>query len=123
MNENRIEAREIIGDFGFTYYFLFYIWYKKEKNTQAKLGECMRISWIKNKKDMESFEWIKSFGGKVYELEEPEQVDQVIKELCDQQHCKTIILSNELAGFSEDIIKKYKKDEQIRIVIAPKKSD
>ena len=34
---------------------------------------------------------------------------------------KTIILSNEIASFSEDIIKKYNSIENISIIIAPKK--
>lgn len=81
----------------------------------------MKISWIKNKNDKQSFEWIKSLGGNVYELEDPEEIDQMMRQLYKSEKCKTFILSNELAGFSEDIIKKYQQDEQMKIIIAPKK--
>ena len=81
----------------------------------------MKISWIKNKQDEKSFEFIKSFGGNVYEIEEPEEIDIFIDKLCKEENCKTIIISNELAGFSEDIIKKYKNNTHINIIIAPSK--
>lgn len=77
--------------------------------------------WIKNKQDKQSFQWIQTLGGNVYELEDPEKVDQMIENLYKKEECHTVILSNELAGFSEDIIKKYQFDEKIRIIIAPVK--
>ena len=81
----------------------------------------LKISWIKTKADKISFEWIKSFGGNVYELENPEEVDQLMTQLQEKENCKTFILSNELAGFSEDMIKKYQEDENINIIIASRK--
>lgn len=39
------------------------------------------------------------------------------------KHCDTIIVTNEVASFSEDIIKKYNKDESISIIIAPNKNE
>lgn len=82
----------------------------------------MKISWIKNKEDKQSFSVIQNLGGTVYELDDPEKVDQTIENLYKKENYNTIIISNELAGFSEDIIKKYQNDEQIRIIIAPNKN-
>ena len=80
----------------------------------------MKISWIKSKEDIESFRFFKGLGYPVFELEKLEDTDLKLKELIDNNY-KTIIISNEIAGFSEDIIKKYKKAENINIIIAPSK--
>ena len=56
----------------------------------------------------------------VYKLENPEEVDKLMEDLVKQDF-HTIILSNQLAGFSEDIIKKYKNDKQINIIIGTRK--
>ena len=45
-------------------------------------------------------------GMRVERLSEPEDIDNKMKELVNEKY-DTIILSNELAGFSSDIIKKY----------------
>ena len=82
----------------------------------------MKISWIKNKGDKDSFEFIKSFGGKVYEIEEPEGIDLLMHKIYKEKNCKTIVISNELASFSEDIIKKYNNNTEIKIIIAPSKN-
>lgn len=39
------------------------------------------------------------------------------------KRCDTIIVTNEVAGFSEDIIKKYNKNKSINIIIAPNKNE
>ena len=65
----------------------------------------MRISWIKTKKDNESFRIFENLGFDVYSLDEPEETDKKIDELINN-NCKTIILSNEIASFSEDIIRR-----------------
>lgn len=80
----------------------------------------MRISCIKYAKDTESFRVLENFGAKVVKLDNPEDVDNEIKNLYSNNY-KTIILSNEIASFSEDIIKKYNSTENISIIIAPKK--
>lgn len=80
----------------------------------------MRISCIKYAKDTESFRVLENFGAKVVKLDNPEDVDNEIKNLYSNNY-KTIILSNEIANFSEDIIKKYNSTENISIIIAPKK--
>ena len=56
----------------------------------------------------------------VYNIENLEETDKKIKELIDQNY-STIVLSNEVASFSQDIIKKYKYTENINIIIAPTK--
>lgn len=82
--------------------------------------KILRVSCIKFKHDLESFRFFKGMGIEVYELEDPEQTDVKIHELVEN-HCNTIFLSNEIAGFSEDIIKKYQKNEYVNIIIAPSK--
>lgn len=57
---------------------------------------------------------------KVLELEKNEEVDIKIEELIKDDY-KNIILSNEVAGFSEDIIKKYSNSKDVNIYIAPSK--
>ena len=82
----------------------------------------MRIGWIKSKQDMMSFRFPKNMGFPVYEIEDLEKTDATIKQLVEKEY-NTIILSNEVAGFSEDIIKKYAKNEEINIIIAPMKKE
>lgn len=79
----------------------------------------MKISWIKYKDD-DSFKLFKNLGMEVYDLDDFDMVDNKLKELVDNNY-KTIVLSNEVASFSEDIIKKYRKSDDISIIIAPNK--
>lgn len=55
----------------------------------------------------------------VYDIEDLEKTDEKIQELVNKNY-NTIVISNEVAYFSEDIIKKYAKNENINIIIAPK---
>lgn len=80
----------------------------------------MKVSWIKYEKDDQSFRMAEALGFNVLRLEEPENTDKTINELINQKY-KTIIISDEIASFSEDIIKKYKKNTEINIIIAGKK--
>ena len=80
----------------------------------------MKISWIKEQKDNKNFAIAERLGMNVYRLENPDKVDEKIEELVKQDF-HTIILSNQIAGFSEDIIKKYKKNKDINIVISQRK--
>ena len=77
----------------------------------------MKVSWIKYEKDKNSFRLPQALGLDVITLKVLEQTDETMKKLI-QEHYDTIILSNEVAGFSEDIIKKYQKDKDIKIVIS-----
>lgn len=82
----------------------------------------MKISWLKLKKDDSSFKIFKNIGLDVYDLEEPEDTDKKIQELVKSKY-NTIVISNELAGFSEDIIKKYSKSQNVNIIIATSKNE
>ena len=78
----------------------------------------LKSVFIKYCKDKESFNFFKAMGANVIELENPEEIDKNIEKLY-KNNCKRIILTNEIAGFSEDIIKKY--NSLKNIIIAPKK--
>ena len=80
----------------------------------------MKLSWIKYEKDEKSFRLPEAFGFDVFKLQDLEQTDSTIKKLIGQNY-ETIIISNDVAGFSEDIIKKYKKDKNVKIVISLEK--
>ena len=80
----------------------------------------MKVSIIKSKKEKNTFELARSVGVKVIELTKNEGVDNVIAELIKNDY-KNIILTNQVAGFSEDIIKKYGNSKDINIYIAPSK--
>ena len=77
----------------------------------------MKISWLKYEKDKKSFRLPQALGFDVFLLDDLDKTDETMKKLI-QQHYDTIVLSNEVAGFSEDIIKKYQKDKEIKIVIS-----
>ena len=77
----------------------------------------MKISFIKYKKDENSFRIAKGFGFDIYELESPENIDKEIEYLKEKKYT-TIVISNELASFSDDLLAKYKNDTNINIIIA-----
>lgn len=76
----------------------------------------MKVSWLRGKNDNQSFKVLKNLGFEVYNVEEPENTDEKIEELIKNDY-KLIILSNEIASFSEDIITKYAKQDDVSIVI------
>ena len=82
----------------------------------------MKVSWLKLKEDNNSFKLFKNIGLDVYDVEEPESVDKKIKQLVNMDY-RTIVLSNELAGFSEDIIKNYNKSQNVNIIIPTSKNE
>ena len=77
----------------------------------------MKISWLKYEKDKDSFKLPESLGLDVYPLQDLEDSDKKIEELINNEY-KTIIISNDVASFSEDIIKKYNKDNNVKIIIS-----
>ncbi len=77
----------------------------------------MKMSWIKYEKDDLSFKVPEKLGFDVFKLIEPEETDNKIKELINKNY-DFIIVTSEIAGFSEDIIKKYDKDRNVNIIIA-----
>ena len=80
----------------------------------------MKITCIKYENDDKNFKLFEKMGVNIVNLNNPEQVDQKMKELINNEY-DTIFLSNEIAGFSEDIIKKYKTDRNINIIISKRK--
>ena len=80
----------------------------------------MKISWIKYEKDNRNFRIAEKLGMNVNRIQNPEEVDSKIAELAKNNY-DTIVLSNEMAGFSQDIVKKYKENSDINIIISPRK--
>ncbi len=76
----------------------------------------IKISWIKSESDEKNFKIPERLGFKVIQIDNNENIDNQIAKLIENKY-DTIILTNELAGFSEDIIKKYSKDKKIKIII------
>lgn len=77
----------------------------------------MKISFVKYEKES-NYQIPKILGMKVKEIEEPEEIDTTIKKLKEEKYT-TIIIPNELASFSQDIINKYKHDQTLNIIITP----
>lgn len=80
----------------------------------------MKIVCMKYKNDNSSFKFFQNIGMDTCEVEDLEQTDKTLSELVNN-HYHTIIMSNEVAAFSEDIIKKYNKNKEVNIIIAPNK--
>ncbi|MBR3133064.1 MAG: hypothetical protein IKG42_03210 [Clostridia bacterium] len=78
----------------------------------------MKVSWIKSSKDSDSFNLMKNMGFRVVELDDLDEVDDKIKGLIGENY-NTFFVTNEVAGFSEDIMKRYCKSGDIRIIITP----
>ena len=90
--------------------------------THTNIGDFMKISWLKLKEDKNNFKVFKRFGFDVFDVDKPENTDNKIKELINNNY-KTIVITSELSGFSEDIIKEYNKKETVKIIIAPHKEE
>lgn len=84
------------------------------------MGLKMKISFIKYEKE-ESYKIPRIFGMNIEEIKEPEQIDEKIKELKNKKYT-TIVMSNQLASFSENIVSKYKYDNTLNIIIIPSKN-
>lgn len=79
----------------------------------------MQISWLKAKGDSKSFKIEEKLGLDVLEIQELDNIDKKIDELIEDNY-HTIVISNELAGFSQNIIKKYVNNPYVKIFIAPR---
>lgn len=80
----------------------------------------MKVSWIKYKDDNRNFKVAEKLGMDVFRISDPEQIDNKMEDLVKENY-DMIVLSNEMAGFSENIIKKYKNNPDINIVISPRR--
>ena len=80
----------------------------------------MKISWLKYKNDDISFKVPERLGFDVFRLSDPENVDEKMEELIKNNY-RTIILTNELASFSDSLVKKYERNRDINIIIARSK--
>lgn len=80
----------------------------------------MKISFVKQKKDKDMYKIPKGLGMDIFEIDNPNQIDSKIEEL-KQQNYTTICIPNYLASFSENIIKKYQRDTNFKIIITPQK--
>ncbi len=76
----------------------------------------MKIAWVKQQADEKSFRWQENMGWEVLKIQDVEETDQKLEELIQKQY-DTIIISNELSYFSEDIIRKYQKKDDVNIII------
>ena len=87
----------------------------EEKRREVKV----KLSWIKLEEDDQNFKVPEKLGMHIEYLKAPEQIDEKLAELVKEEY-DTIMITNELAGFSEDIIKKYYEDETVKIIISPR---
>jgi len=76
----------------------------------------VKIVWVKNEKDAKSFRMQENMGWNVAKIEDLEETDKKLEELIREQY-DMIIISNELSYFSENIIRKYQKSDNINIII------
>lgn len=81
----------------------------------------MKISYIKSSNDKKSFKIFKNLGMDVHEIDDLENIDSKINELIQKQ-TTTIIITSELANYSENIFKKYNKQEIPNIIIVPSRN-
>lgn len=80
----------------------------------------MKITLLKGSNDKKSFKLFETLGAKVNTIDDLEKTDDKIKELIREDYT-TIIMTSEVAGFSESIIKKYNRTNDIKIIITPSK--
>ncbi len=76
----------------------------------------IKISWIKAENDNKNFKIPEKLGFEVIQIDNRENIDNQLAELINKKY-DTIVITNEIAGFSEDIIKKYSKNKKIKIII------
>lgn len=80
----------------------------------------MKIILLKGNNDKKSFKLFETLGAKVNTIDDLEKTDDKIQELIREDYT-TIIMTSEVAGFSESIIKKYNRTNDIKIIITPSK--
>lgn len=80
----------------------------------------MKVSWIKYEKDDKNYKLPERLGFDVFKLENPEDTDKKLDELIKDKY-NTIFITDEIASFSSNIVKKYNKNNQIKIIITKNK--
>ena len=80
----------------------------------------MKIILLKGNNDKKGFKLFETLGAKVNTIDDLEKTDDKIQELIREDYT-TIIMTSEVAGFSESIIKKYNRTNDIKIIITPSK--
>ena len=93
------------------------------KITYHKVGDYHLPNLYLTKDEYEKdYQIPKLLGMNIEEIKEPEEIDNKIEELKKQKYT-TIVIPNELASFSQDIISKYKYDPTLNIIIIPSKDN
>lgn len=82
----------------------------------------MKVSWIKLESDKKNFRLAENLGFDVFSVKDDEEVDTKIDELISNKY-NTIIVSNEVAGFSQKINNEYAKMKNIDIIISRDKDN
>lgn len=77
----------------------------------------MKMSFIKYDRDKKNFKIPELLGWDVFYLHDLEETDNKIKELIQKDY-DTIVVSDQVASFSQDMIKKYKNNNDIKIIIS-----
>lgn len=72
--------------------------------------------YIKYKNEKQKIFLNANFGVEVIEIDDAEEIDNVLKNISNKKRT-TIFMSDEIASFSEDIVKKYRRDKNIKIMI------
>ena len=76
----------------------------------------VKVARVKQQTDKKNFRLQENMGWEVLKIQDVEETDQKLEELIQKQY-DTIIISNELSYFSEDIIRKYQKKDDVNIII------
>lgn len=79
----------------------------------------MKVSWIKSETDYKNFKIPELLGFDVFYLPNNEDIDRKIDELIWNKY-NTIIISKDLAGFSQKINKEYINNQNVDIIIGRK---
>lgn len=77
----------------------------------------MKMSFIKYDKDNKNFKIPEILGWDIFYINDLDKTDDKIRELIKQDY-DTIVVSEQVASFSQDIIKKYKNNNDIKIIIS-----
>ncbi len=80
----------------------------------------MKVSWVKLENDKKNFKLPENLGFDVFSVKNNDDVDNKIDELISNKY-NTIIVSNEVAGFSQKINREYLKNKNVNIIISKDK--